>query len=640
MALLSLRDVTVQFAGPPLLDGVNLEIERGQRVALVGRNGSGKTTLLRLLCGELEPDHGEVAVAPGAEVARLEQEVPAGREGSTFDVVADGLGRHARLVAEYHALGSRMSAEGGESLLAELERVQHALETSGGWETHRRVEQVLSRMQLDAEATFGSLSAGMKRRVLLARALVSEPDILLLDEPTNHLDIAAIAWLEEFLARYEGTLVFVTHDRAFLGRVATRIVEIDRGKLFDWSCDYATFLVRKEAALAAEARQQALFDKRLAEEEVWIRQGIKARRTRNEGRVRALEAMREERLARRQVAGTAKITAQAAERSGRVVIEARGLGFAYDARTIFRDLSTDIMRGDKIGVVGPNGSGKTTLLRVLLGELPPTAGTVRHGVRLQVAYFDQLRAKLDVEKTVAENVGDGYDTVKIEGKPRHIIGYLQDFLFAPERARSPVKQLSGGERNRLLLAKLFTKPSNVLVLDEPTNDLDVETLELLESLLVDYPGTVLLVSHDRTLLNNVVTSALVLDGAGGVNEYVGGFDDWGEAASAAERAVDAPASEASKPSDAEKATAKASRRAASPPARRKLSYKERRELEGLPERIETLEGEQQDLHATLADPAFYRREGTEIAEAKARLEAVERELGEVYSRWEELESLR
>ncbi len=488
-------------------------------------------------------------------------------------------------------------------------------------------------MGLDAGALFESLSSGMKRRVLLARALVADPDILLLDEPTNHLDIEAIRWLEDFLLRYGGTLVFVTHDRAFLARLATRIVELDRGHLYDWACDYATFLERKEQLLAAEERQAALFDKKLAQEEVWIRKGIEARRTRNEGRVRALKAMREARLRRRERQGAARMQLQEAERSGNLVIEAKGVGFAYgdgadqSSRPVIRDLTTTIMRGDKVGIIGPNGSGKTTLLRLLLGDLTPQAGTVRHGTNLEVAYFDQLKATLDEEKTVQKNVSD-YDMIPIDGQSRHVIGYLQDFLFPPERSRSLVKFLSGGERSRLLLAKLFTRPSNVLVLDEPTNDLDIETLELLESLLVGYQGTVLLVSHDRAFLNDVVTSTLAIEADGRVKEYDGGYDEY-----LRQRREEAPAEP--KPSHAPGPSS------SRPPADRprKLSHKERKELESLPGRIEELEAARAELHDAMADPAFYRQDGGAIAEAKARLEAMESELAIAYERWEALESL-
>ncbi|MGA2619969.1 MAG: ATP-binding cassette domain-containing protein, partial [Thermoguttaceae bacterium] len=506
MPLIALADVNLGFRGPPLLEQANLTIEPGERVCLLGRNGTGKTTLLRLLQGVLEPDRGAVIRQQGLRTAMLPQEVPRDLHGSVFDEVARGLGPKAERLAEYHRLAGRLATEGSPELHAALGRIQHALEIDGGWRLHQEVQAVVSRMGLQPDTEVATLSAGLKRRVLLAKALVGNPDILLLDEPTNHLDIDSIGWLEDFLLRFGGSLLFVTHDRAVLRKVATRILELDRGRLTSWSCDYATYLKRKEALREAEARQNAEFDKKLAREEVWIRTGIQARRTRNEGRVRALEALRAVRRARRERPGDVKMEIQEAERSGRLVIEAKHLQFSYGPRTIVGDLSTMVMRGDRVGVMGPNGSGKTTLLRLLLGDLPPAAGTVRHGTNLEIAYFDQLHAQLDDAKSVRENVRDGSDAVTINGRTRHIIGYLEDFLFTPEQAAAPVARLSGGERNRLLLARLFTKPSNVMVLDEPTNDLDLETLELLEDLLSEYPGTLLLVSHDREFLNNVVSS--------------------------------------------------------------------------------------------------------------------------------------
>ena len=596
MALLSLRDVSLAFGGPRLLDRVELSIDRGERVGLLGRNGEGKSTLLKLIHGEIAPDEGEVIRQQGLRIARLIQEVPEGKGQGTsvFHEVAEGL------------------TEAGDHLVG----------------SEHRVGAIVSRMGLDPDASFETLSSGMKRRVLLARALVGDPDVLLLDEPTNHLDIESIRWLEDFLLRFAGTLIFVTHDRVLLERLATRIVELDRGRLFDWSCNYPAFLERKEAVLAAEAQQQALFDRRLAQEETWIRKGVEARRTRNEGRVRALKAMREARAQRRERTGTVKMQAQDADRSGQRVVEAKGVAFNYGDRPVIRDLTTTIMRGDKIGIIGPNGSGKTTLLALLLGDLAPTEGTIRHGTRLEIAYFDQLKATLDDEKTVQESVSDGYDTVSINGNPRHVIGYLQDFLFPPERSRSLVKVLSGGERSRLLLAKLFTKPSNVLVLDEPTNDLDIETLELLESLLVDYQGTVLLVSHDRAFLNDVATSTLAIEPDGRVKEYDGGYDDY-----LRQRQVEA---EEAKPSPSPASAKEPASRTERP---RKLSYKERQELESLPHRIEEMEAARVAMHDTLADPAFYQRDSGEIVQAKARLEAIEQELAVAYERWETLEAL-
>jgi ATP-binding cassette subfamily F protein uup len=602
MALISMRDVSMAFGGPLLLDHVNLQIERGERVCLLGRNGAGKSTLMRLLQGDLTPDAGEVVRQQGMRLALLPQEVPQGLHGTTFDLVDSGLERR----------DSALQAAPDEA----------------PWRKQQQAEKTMSRMNLDPQALFEALSAGLKRRVLLARSLVRDPDLLLLDEPTNHLDIEAIGWLEEFLLRYGGTLLFVTHDRMFLQKLATRIIELDRGRLVDWACDYATFQQRKAAALDAEAGQWMQFDKKLAREEVWIRQGIKARRTRNEGRVRVLEKMRELRRARRERTGSVRLRTQAARHSGKVVIEVEGASYGYNREEpVIQEFSTVILRGDKVGIMGPNGSGKTTLLRLLLGDLPLQEGKLRHGSHLELVYFDQLRAQLDEDKSVLENVGAGNDTIVFNGKPRHIIGYLQDFLFSPERARSPVRILSGGERNRLLLARLFTKPSNLLIMDEPTNDLDTETLELLEELLLDYPGTVLLVSHDRTFLNNVVTSTLVLEGAGRVGEYVGGYDDW-----LRQRRTEAPVK-------VDKAAARSTRPRPRSDRPQTLSYQQRRELEALPLQIETLEAEQQQLYQALSDPAFYQQTGAAIAGAKARLEGLEQELTDAYQRWEALEAL-
>jgi ATP-binding cassette subfamily F protein uup len=631
MALMTLRNVTLAFGGPPLLDGVNLQIEPGERLCLVGRNGTGKSTLMKLLNGELLADSGEVVRDQGLRVARLTQEVPHDIAGAVFDVVAEGLGRAGTLLAEYHHVSQQL-ASGDEKLMSKLERIQQELEALDGWLLNQKVESVISRLNLPAETNFAALSGGLKRRVLLARELVREPDLLLLDEPTNHLDIEAIAWLEEFLLGWNGTLLFITHDRMFLQKLATRIIELDRGQLTSWPGDYETYLKRKEEALEAEAQQNALFDKRLAQEEAWIRQGIKARRTRNEGRVRALKVMRTERGDRRERTGSAKIATQGAERSGKMVIEASGIGFQYAGKPLFRDFSTTIMRGDKIGILGPNGSGKTTLLQVLLGKLAPQQGTVKLGTKLEIAYFDQHRAQLDEEASVLDNVAEGSDRVEINGQSKHIMGYLQDFLFTPERARSPVRSLSGGERNRLLLAKLFTKPSNLLVMDEPTNDLDVETLDLLEELLLDYPGTLLLVSHDRAFINNVVTSTIAFEGEGQLQEYVGGYDDWvrqRQLPSVVERSekVKTPAVDASKVN-------------AVPEKKAKLSYKDQRELDALPKRIEELEAEVAVLHGRMAEPAFYQQGEEAMNTIRERLEAVEQELADVYERWESLEEMR
>ncbi len=602
MALVTLRELSIGFRGPPLLDRISCRIRRGERIGLLGRNGAGKSTLMRILCGQVEPDGGEVVLAGGARVSLLPQDVPQDVRGRTADVVAGGLSPQE---------------DGPES----------------AWRDQQRVEQVLSRMQLDGEASFEVLSSGMKRRVLLARALVGEPDLLLLDEPTNHLDIEAIGWLERTLQRWAATLMFVTHDRMFLRNLADRILELDRGVLFDWSCDYETFLQRKQAALAAEEKQNALFDKRLAQEEVWIRQGIKARRTRNEGRVRALQGMRQQRRQRRTTPGKVRMVLHQQTRSGNLVVDAEKVSFAYGDNTVIREFSTTIMRGDKIGIIGPNGAGKTTMLRVLLGQLSPTQGTVRLGTNLQIAYFDQLREQLVEDRSVQENVGDGYDSVCIGGRKKHIIGYLQDFLFTPERARTPIRFLSGGERNRVLLARLFARPANVVVLDEPTNDLDTETLELLEELLVQYDGTVLLVSHDRAFLNNVVTSTIVFE-ADQVKEYVGGYDDWLQQRSKAvsdqrDNAADSTAGRAKAASSSPKSRPKT--------ANRRLTYKEQQELKAVPATIERLEADVANLHEVMSTAEFYKRPGEEIARQTAMLRRLEDQLAKAYQRWEELE---
>jgi ATP-binding cassette subfamily F protein uup len=601
MAQVSLNEVTIGYYGPPLLDHVSAQIEAGDRVGLLGRNGAGKTTLLRLLAGVEQPDHGRVELFPGTRTALLPQDVPPEIEGTV----------HAVVVAGVHA---------------------GALHGETEWQEARRIDRLLAGMELDPAADFRRLSTGMQRRVLLARALASDPDVLLLDEPTNHLDIASIEWLEEFLRRRTSTLLFVTHDREFLTRLARRILEIDRGKLFDWACDYPTFLARKEEALAAEEKQNALFDKKLAQEEAWIRQGIKARRTRNEGRVRALKEMRRVRAERRAAVGDVKLEIDEGERSGALVIKADDATFGYGGRPVVRGVTTTIMRGDKVGVIGPNGSGKSTLLRGLLGELAPLAGSVRRGTNLAVAYFDQTRAQLDPEETAEHNVGQGKSTVTVSGRNRHIIGYLQDFLFSPEEARSPIRFFSGGQRNRLLLAKLFANPANLLVLDEPTNDLDSETLELLEERLVAYEGTVLLVSHDRAFLNNVVTSTLALEGDQ-VREYVGGYDDWVRQRPAGPTASSTPAATPTPTAN--------SPAAANSPVRdkpKKLSYKDQRELDQLPGLIESLESQLAALHEEMARPEFFKQAGEVLAAKQAEERAATAQLAAAYARWEALES--
>ncbi|HEX6465192.1 MAG TPA: ATP-binding cassette domain-containing protein, partial [Vicinamibacterales bacterium] len=564
------------FGHLPLLDDATVQIERGERVAVLGRNGAGKSTLLRILSGEQHPDAGFVSTQPGLRTARLEQDVPLSAARTVFDVVADGLGNLRDLIAEYHRAAVKVAEDSTPARLETLGRLQHELDECDGWRIEQRVELVLDRLGLRSEAIVDTLSGGWKRRVLLARALVAEPDVLLLDEPTNHLDLNAIIWLEAFLSEYPGAVVFVTHDRAFLQRVATRIVEIDRGRLTSWPGDYATFLRKKEEWIANEAVRQEKFDRRLEDEEAWLRQGIKARRTRNEGRVRALMAMRDERAARREREGVVRLHIERARSSGQLVIEADAVTKAFGTKHVVRAFSTRIMRGDRIGLIGPNGSGKTTLLRLLLGELEPDVGEVRRGANVEVAYYDQEREQLDPERTVFDTVGGGNDAVTVNGRSRHVNAYLRDFLFAPERAQSPVNALSGGERNRLLLARLFTRPANLLVLDEPTNDLDLETLEILEAQLVEWPGTLLLVSHDRAFLDNVVTSAIVFEGDGVVKEYVGGYEDslrQRTTMKTADRAVVQPPSRPVPPKGVSSGTGK-------------LSYRERRELEELPARIE------------------------------------------------------
>ena len=626
MPFVSLRDVSIAFGDPAVLDHANLGIDRGERVCLLGRNGAGKSTLMSLLDRTLAPDDGEVVWQTGITVARLEQEVPDDVEGTTFDVVAAGLGATGDLLARYHAASHRVAVEQSDAALRALDRLHHDLDVAGAWELQTRVDTVLQHLGLDPDAPFARASGGRKRQALLARALVREPDVLLLDEPTNHLDVDAIEWMEDFLVGRGTTLLFVTHDRAFLRRVATRIVELDRGRLVDWGPDYDRYVERKAAALDAEAKQWAEFDRTLAKEEVWIRTGIQARRTRNEGRVRALETLRVERSARRERVGSVKLQAQEAERSGRLVVEARDVSFSRGDRPIVRDLTTTIMRGDRVGLIGPNGSGKTTLLRLLLGELAPDAGTIRMGTGLETAYFDQLREQLDPERSVFDSVADGAEFVQVGGARRHVHGYLEDFLFRPERARTPVGALSGGERNRLLLARLFTRRFNLLVMDEPTNDLDLETLDLLEALLVEFSGTLLLVSHDRAFLDNTVTSTLVFEGGGRIGEYVGGYTDWVRQRAPVVTTV--PATK--RPPPPVKAT-----RAPKP---RRLTTKERGELASLPDDIDARERERERTYLSLSDPALL-RDGTAVSDARARLAALEQEIAALIARWEELATI-
>ena len=622
MAFISMHGISLSFGSVPLFDGIDLTVERRERIGLVGRNGSGKSTLLRLIEGSLKPDSGAASVLKGAHIAYLSQQVPHDIPGTAFDVVASGIRQYADLVTKQRSAG--LLDEDTTPMAEKLDRTHHTLEMEGG----RYLSKMLSQFGVDAGRAFNSLSAGLKRQVLLKRALAGEPEILLLDEPTNHMDIDSIKELEKMMVRFAGALIFVTHDRMFLQRIATRIVEIDRGRLFDQACDYETFLVRRSVDRETEETQNALFDKKLQQEEHWVRGGIKARRTRNEGRVRELERMREIRRSRRERPGTVKMEAHEAERSGTLVAKADNISFNYGDTQIISKFSTTILKGDRIGILGPNGSGKTTLLRILLGMLSPETGTIRLGASLQISYFDQLLEQLDENKTAIENVGDGTDTVTVNGKTRHIVGYLQDFLFSPDQARSLVSVLSGGERNRLMLARLFTLPSNLLVLDEPTNDLDVETLDLLEDLLMSYAGTILLVSHDRTLINNIVTSTLVFEGESVVKEYVGGYDDWLR----------------QRPQDAKPRKASFRKQdvllAQTPIARLKLGFKQQKELDALPDTIEWLEREQHDLFQGMGDPGFYKKDRADIVAANDRLEAVKKLLEDAYARWEKLEQTR
>ena len=632
MALVTLDQVSITFGSLPLLDRIGLQIEAGERVCLIGRNGSGKSTLLEIINGDLAPDSGSVWRQPGVQTARLVQDAALFAERPVFDVVAEGLGGLSELVTSYHHTAVEVAEHATPSLLEKLGTLQHALEEQDGWRLEQRVELVLSRLSLPTEAIVDTLSGGWRRRVLLARALVSQPALLLLDEPTNHLDLEAITWLETFLENYPGAILFVTHDRAFLRRLATRIIELDRGALTSWPGDYETFQRKKEDWLANESLQQDKFDKRLAGEEVWLRQGVKARRTRNEGRVKALLAMRAERAARRELTGSVRIQVELADQSGRLVFEARNLSKSFDSKPVVLDFSARLMRGDRIGLIGPNGAGKTTLLRLLLGEIEPDSGEVLRGVNVQVAYYDQQREQLDPEQTVFESIGEGSEIITVNGKPRHVNGYLRDFLFPPDRARSPVKSLSGGERNRLLLARLFTRPANVLVLDEPTNDLDIETLEMLENRLVEFPGTLLLVSHDREFLDNAVTSTLVFEGDGRVQEYAGGYEDW-----LRQRPAAVPAA-LPRPRSAETGAGGGTSAPLRSGLKKKLSYHDQREFEQLPGRIGELEAEQESLNQSVAHPEFYKEQAQEIRRILARLNQVHDELLMLYKAWDDLDS--
>ena len=630
MILLTLKNLSLAYGHQHLLRDVNFQIERGERVCLVGRNGAGKSTLFRVISDQVQVDDGEIWHPDTLRISYLEQEVPLDSTDTIFDVVAAGLGEVGELLARYHHVLHDIS-HAEQQDLATLSALQHEIDVVDGWNIQQRVEMTLSRLDLQADKRLRDCSGGMRRRVLLAKALINQPDLLLLDEPTNHMDIAAIGWLEEYLLAYPGALMFITHDRTFLKNVATRIIELDRGVLTSFPGDYANYLRRKDEMLEAEARANAKFDKRLSEEEAWIRQGIKARRTRNEGRVRALQKMREQRRQRMELPGKVSLQVDSGEVTGKLVADLRDVSFAYSDHTVIQNLSTRILRGDRVGIIGPNGSGKSTLLKLILGEIKPTAGKVVLGTRLDMAYFDQHRSQLDPEKSVRNNMSEGSDYVSVKGRPRHVIGYLRSFLFPPERVDEPVKNLSGGERNRLLLARLFTQPANMLVLDEPTNDLDVDTLELLEDLLLEYDGTLLLVSHDRTFLDNVVTSTLVFEGRGQVGDYVGGYEDWlrqrkpVEAAPAARARDDKPTAGEAKPAKPK------------PADKVKLSFNEQRELQQLPSKIETLEEEQREIELLISQGDFYQQDKVLIKDTLARLDGIHAELSEAYSRGEYLD---
>ncbi len=639
MSLIELKKASLHYGTQILLEGIDLSIERGQRVCLIGRNGAGKSSLLKVLAGDVLLDDGVVWRQPTLKIARLEQDLPEADDLSVYDVVSSGLEKAGELLAEYHHLLGQVD---DEKSLEKLARVQQAIDGVDGWSLQQRVETVITRLDLPADKTMAELSGGWRRRVALAKALVVEPDLLLLDEPTNHLDVLAIEWLEKQVLEFRGAVVFITHDRSLLQSLATDIVELDRGHIRSWHGDYKSFLDFREQQLAEEERHNALFDKRLAEEEKWIRQGIKARRTRNEGRVRALKAMRVERSDRRELQGKAKMEINAGGLSGKLVAELTHVKHAYDDKVIIDDLTTTVIRGDRIGFIGPNGAGKSTLLKIILGQLQPDAGEVRYGTNLEVAYFDQLRDQLDLEKSAVDNVSEGRDSITIGDKSRHIISYLSDFLFTGDRARTPLKALSGGERNRVLLAKLFSKPSNLMVLDEPTNDLDVETLELLEDILSQHKGTILLVSHDREFLNNVVTSTIAFEGQGQVKEYVGGYDDWLrqggqwqfgdlEAAPNGKKAESSSAKADSSNNDAPD-SAQSSKK-------KKLSYKLQRELSALPAKIEALEAEVEAVETVIAAPEFYQQEHEKTAEVLEKLAKLQAELEQKYERWDELEAM-
>ncbi|MBL4868349.1 MAG: ATP-binding cassette domain-containing protein [Pseudomonadales bacterium] len=641
MELLQIKDVTLAYGHTALLDKAQLQINTGDRISLIGRNGTGKSTLLKVILGEQLPDTGEVIRRQNLVITQLPQEVPIGSEGTIFALVTKGLGDISQLLIRYENLTHEIAENCTDEVMKQLEKVQHDIEAQHGWSLYQQVESILTRMDLDGQMDFSGLSGGMKRRVLIAQALVSSPDILLLDEPTNHLDIEAIIWLEEFLKDYQGCLIFITHDRSFLKSIANRIVELDRGQLTEWPGQYDLYLEQKQHALEVEEDNNDKFDKKLAAEEVWIRQGIKARRTRNEGRARALQSLRDERRQRRNQLGKARLESNDAEKSGKLVIEVESIHVEFDNNTIIDNFSTSIWRGDKIGIIGPNGCGKSTLLKTFLNKLTPQKGTVTQGTKLDIAYFDQLRDQLDETLSVRENIGEGSDQVIINGQPKHVIGYLQDFLFTPARAQQPVSSLSGGEKNRLLLAKLFTQPANLFILDEPTNDLDAETLDLLEELLTQYKGTLLLVSHDRTFLNNVVTSTIVFEGEGKITEYVGGYDDWQHQIKASKStAVEKnkrPQSDAKQNSHKKQDVKPDSHKKQENQSNKKISFKQQRELNTLTQKIELLESEINEIQDTMANSAFYQQDKASITQTNEKLAQINKELEVAYSRWEELE---
>ena len=629
MPLLRLSNVSIAYGSHALLKNVDFQLDAGERVGLLGRNGEGKSTLMKIIAGNVQADHGEIWWQPELKLAWLEQSPELPDEATIYDAVAGGLGELGEWLARYHELSLTMDYD-DDKALNELGDLQHKLEVHNGWHFQQRVETTLSKLDLPGELKISGLSGGWKRRVALARALVIEPEVLLLDEPTNHLDFESITWLEDQLLNFKGVVLFVTHDRSFLQKLATRIVDLDRGNLVSWQGTYDNYLARKALALEDEANQNAEFDKKLADEEAWIRQGVKARRTRNEGRVRALEKLRNERAQRRNTQDTSKMSLDRGDASGKKVIEVNDISFAYEDRPIVKHFSTLIQRGDKIGLIGPNGAGKSTLLKLLLKQLQPDSGTVEQGTRLEIAYFDQLRDQLDLDMTVAETVADGNDFVEIAGNQRHVMSYLGDFLFAPSRARSPVKSLSGGEKNRLLLARLFTKPSNLIIMDEPTNDLDLETLELLEEKLVAFDGTLLLVSHDRAFLDNVVTSVFVLDGSGSVDEFVGGYTDWMSHVKQVKKIETAQTVKQEKP------VVQAPMRIGT---KKKLSFKEQQELDKLPERIAELETRQVALNLQISVPEFYKKDQAVVTQTLGELKQIDEKLVQLYQRWNELEAL-